>query len=107
MAYFPNGTSGACFEARWCCDCANEGDPENGNGCAIWDVHLLFNYEARDSEVSKGILDTLIADVGMENEDGTCPCRLFVEGKPEQRERRQRIERDVARYEAAMAECRQ
>ena len=47
MAYFSNGTEGECYEAEYCSGCVNfrtQGD-EGGDGCAILDLHLQWNYD--------------------------------------------------------------
>lgn len=47
MGYFPNGTAGHCFEAQWCEECLNYRDKDDGRGpgCAVLDVHLVYNYD--------------------------------------------------------------
>ena len=42
MGYFSNGTEGALYELRYCDNCQHQ-DPD-GQGCAIWLVHLLHSY---------------------------------------------------------------
>ena len=47
MAYFPNGTAGMDFVERNCSECVNYKDNGSGSeGCAIFDLHLLWNYQA-------------------------------------------------------------
>ncbi|MHC5059297.1 MAG: hypothetical protein ACYTKD_31980, partial [Planctomycetota bacterium] len=45
MAYFPNGTAGMSFVAQNCDFCAQwkarEDYPGDGEGCPVWDVHIL------------------------------------------------------------------
>lgn len=62
MAYFSNGSEGDNYMAKWCCCCENWKDLNDGrgSGCPIWDVHLLFNYEAQKNPTAKQILDMLI-----------------------------------------------
>ena len=44
MAYFSNGTEGAIYQDRYCCNCVNYRDLNDGRGygCPIWDAHLMF-----------------------------------------------------------------
>jgi hypothetical protein len=47
MAYFPNGTSGMDYVETYCSNCINYKDNGTGSeGCAIFDLHLLWNYDA-------------------------------------------------------------
>jgi hypothetical protein len=47
MAYFPNGTSGMDYEERYSSKCVNWKDNGSGSeGCFIFDLHLLWNYDA-------------------------------------------------------------
>lgn len=53
MAYFPNGTSGMDYTETYCSKCANWKDNGSGSeGCFIFDLHLLWNYEAANGEES-------------------------------------------------------
>lgn len=76
MAYFPNGTSGMVFISQNCDFCSQwrerESDyPANGEGCPVWDVHIVSGYPETD-EVRK-LLDMLISDTA------TGPrCNLFT-----------------------------
>lgn len=47
MAYFPNGTSGMVYQEKYCFKCRNYRDKGDGRGegCTIWDAHLLYSYE--------------------------------------------------------------
>lgn len=67
MAYFSNGTEGACFDYQ-CSICKYGTEP-----CPIALVQMEFNYEACNVPVARKILDTLVAD------DGT--CAMFQEFK--------------------------
>lgn len=60
MAYFPNGTSGACFDAQ-CAQC-RFGD----RACPIYFVQSTHNYGACNNETARAILDHLV------REDGSC-----------------------------------
>jgi len=72
MGYFPNGTAGEEYEARYCARCQHEYDAE-GRGCAVWDAHLLHNYDECNKPDS--ILHLLIPRKGIDNER----CLMFLE----------------------------
>lgn len=59
MAYFPNGTSGACF-AEQCARCRYGGKP-----CPIAMVQMMYNYDACGNETATAILDDLVSDDGV------------------------------------------
>ena len=69
MGYFPNGTAGMVFEERFCDNCANAID---GRSCAIYDAHLIYNYDqfAEGQEKLSNVLDMLI-------DKDKSECRLF------------------------------
>ena|ERR1700744_2816120 len=48
MAYFPNGSAGMDYEEQYCSHCVNYRDDKKcgSKGCAIFDLHLLWNYDA-------------------------------------------------------------
>lgn len=47
MAYFPNGTAGMMYVEQYCQNCVNYKDNGSGSeGCYIFDLHLLWSYEA-------------------------------------------------------------
>jgi hypothetical protein len=72
MGYFPNGTSGAEYENRYCDHCKHQA-PDDG-GCAVMLAHLVHNYDQFDNEAVKGILDTLIPE-----KDGVnMRCAMFI-----------------------------
>jgi hypothetical protein len=45
MGYFPNGTSGAFYEDRYCSDCVHGQHPLS-NICPVMVLHDRWNYEA-------------------------------------------------------------
>ena len=45
MGYFANGTEGDAFRCEYCRTCVNNGDSKSDEGCAVWDLHLLFNSD--------------------------------------------------------------
>lgn len=76
MTYFPNGTSGMIFQEQHCYHCRNwrerEGYLDGSEGCPVWDLHLIYNY---DREPQAGaILDTLIT----EDDPTPSECRMFL-----------------------------
>lgn len=75
MAYFPNGTAGELFRSRWCDNCVH--DAVYDKPCAVWGAHLLYCYGAKEKE--RAILDMLIVDNRLEMDDGSSPCKLFLE----------------------------
>jgi len=60
MAYFPNGTSGECFDNQ-CAKCRF-----GEKACPVWLVQHEFNYDACNNKVATAILDRLV------KADGTC-----------------------------------
>ncbi|MHC4753124.1 MAG: hypothetical protein ACYTFW_25075 [Planctomycetota bacterium] len=71
MAYFSNGTEGEIYREKYCAKCIHEED------CVIWDLHLLWNYDAvgKDADKTKSMaLNTLIPVDGIQNLE----CKYFV-----------------------------
>lgn len=109
MAYFPNGSAGAEYAERYCSACVHEG-PEEGPGCPIMLLHLLYNYEqhgkGKTSAKLKSVLDTLIPETkdGLDAEQ----CSMFLaKTDPEADEAEQRrLAEQPARYFEALAEMR-
>ena len=64
MAYFPNGTAGACFDAQ--CSRCKYGD----RACPVAMVQSLYNYDACNNPTARTILDTLVSDEGV--------CAMFA-----------------------------
>lgn len=86
MAYFPNGTAGDMYEAKYCNRCVHEGRVD-GPGCPVMLAHVLFAYTLCNEKEHPGkvILDLLIP----EDEDGyPKQCAMFVESY-------EAIERDI------------
>ena len=52
MGYFSNGTEGSMYEGAHCRHCIHYDD------CAVWDAHLLYNYDECNNK--KSILHYLI-----------------------------------------------
>jgi hypothetical protein len=107
MAYFPNGTSGMCYEEQYCCNCAHIGDEENG-GCPIWLLHMLYNYDqcrkGKTGKMVKSMLGTLIPET--KDGLGAEQCSMFLpkaDLEAEEAERR-RLAEQPAKYAAAMRE---
>ena len=52
MAYFSNGSEGESYLSGWCLRCRNWKDrpdiPQVGEGCPIWDAHLLYQVVANE-----------------------------------------------------------
>jgi hypothetical protein len=60
MAYFSNGSEGACFENQ-CFKCKYGMAP-----CPIACVQMVYNYDACNNDVASAILNDLVRN------DGTC-----------------------------------
>lgn len=96
MGYFPNGTAGMSYYGRWCANCKHEQaylDTEEGEGCAVWGAHLLFNYNA--TEKAQEILDFLISRTETEDELGNEKCKMYLPANDKvelEREGQQRLE---------------
>lgn len=52
MGYFSNGSEGLDFQGQFCFQCVNWRDLDDGRGegCPIWDLHLLWNYDQFERE---------------------------------------------------------
>ena len=72
MGYFSNGTEGDMYQESWCERCLNS-DMEEAPGCAVWDAHLMANYDECNNPDS--ILHWLIPRNGVINEK----CNMFRE----------------------------
>lgn len=101
MAYFPNGTSFACWQAEHCDDCLNYRDNGTGShGCAITDVHFVLDYH---EGTNAAVLDSLIPNDGPE----AFKCRMRLTSEMLEADRiAERAERDRQQYALAMAEMR-
>ena len=78
MGYFANSTEGTDYEKRWCRRCMH-GDGDSAGECAVWEAHLLCNYEQAKAGVTReptNPLHVLIPVTGIENER----CRMFISG---------------------------
>ena len=68
MGYFSNGTEGMDYQERYCRRC------RHGEDCAVWDAHLLVNYDECNDPFS--VLDLLIPrNARGDNEQ----CAMFLE----------------------------
>jgi hypothetical protein len=72
MGYFSSGTEGMDYQEQFCFHCANWRDRGDGcgEGCAIWDTHLMHNGETEKVSV----LNDLIPRDGIYNGE----CALFL-----------------------------
>ena len=80
MGYFSNGSEADDYQEKYCMKCLNwkeRNDEYNGDGCPIWDAHLMGNYTFCNHDDSP--LDVLIPrqDAGWNKE-----CRMFEREKP-------------------------
>lgn len=46
MGYFSNGTEGQCYEEQFCEKCVHY------EGCAVWALHLAYNYDEANKKDS-------------------------------------------------------
>jgi hypothetical protein len=113
MAYFPNGTAGMYYEEQYCSRCVHFRGPDGDSGCAVWLLHLLFNYEQvnDDDHPIRVMLNTLIPET--EDKLGAEQCALFYPSDPDEQadlargwDAKAREGRDRQRYQAALAEMR-
>lgn len=70
MGYFANGTEGELYEAEYCNRCVHQDDP-----CAVWLLHLAYNYSGIDDKSMSHALDMLIPRNGVHNDE----CAMFHE----------------------------
>ena len=70
MAYFANGTEGQMYEEEYCERCIH------GDGCSVWMLHLMLNYDQHDEPKIAEMLNTLIPR--KENGLGNEQCSMFV-----------------------------
>ena len=64
MAYFPNGASGEAFEEQ-CARCKY-----GQEGCPIYMVQSMYNYEACNNKTASAILNALVTQQGR--------CTMFM-----------------------------
>ena len=74
MGYFPNGTSGEMYESTFCTNCAHQ--KPNDGGCAVWMLHLVYNYDQFKDEKVANILDALIPRTA--DKLGNEECKMFA-----------------------------
>lgn len=74
MGYFSNGSEGMDYEAHYCERCIHFG-PEEGPGCPVWMLHLLYNYDQFGDERLATVLSALIP---RDDAIGNAECRMFV-----------------------------
>jgi len=71
VGYFPNGTAGDFYEAKYCARCIHDNDEE---GCAVMMAHALHNYEEcnKPDSILHMLIPRIKGDVGNEQ------CKMFV-----------------------------
>ena len=106
MAYFPNGTSGMCYEEQYCSRCTHHDGPDGDSGCAVWLLHLLYNYDHLNDDANpvRVMLNTLIPET--DDKLGAKQCTMFHQKDEGEQLELERLARQPERYEAAMAETR-
>ena len=89
MGYFPNGTAGEMYEAKWCSRCVHHLGGEH-ESCPIMVLHFLWNYDACNgneedaTDLAKArhlALGVFIEQKGAGNEE----CTMFHEGTADER----------------------
>jgi len=75
MGYFSNGTEGEYYRSAYCENCIHD----INNDCPIWNLHLLWNYEAvgtNKDEDKELALEMFIprSKNGLNNEQ----CKMFI-----------------------------
>ena len=79
MAYFPNGSASEMFQGAECRTCVHEPD-----GCAVMDVHLLWNYD----QIVDGVRECSLAYVLTDLIDDKKPlgemCAMRIQQTEEQ-----------------------
>lgn len=83
MGYFSNGTEGMIYEAQWCDKCVHQ------KGCAVWNAHMLRNYDECNKEDS--ILHMLIP----RTKGGNGKCTMFIHGERDFEEERRAEQYDM------------
>ena len=78
MGYFSNGSEGVDYECKYCSECHHQ--DLDGRGCAVWEAHMLYNYEQCNDEDS--ILHILIP---RSKDDFNEKCRMFISSKIDRR----------------------
>lgn len=79
MGYFANGSEGECYQDRWCVRCVHwkdEGDGR-GEGCPVYDLHILYNYDQLKKDSTRRALEMFIPTA--EGGIGNGQCRMFWE----------------------------
>lgn len=73
MGYFSNGTEGEMYEARYCSRCIHGPRANPDQGCPVWLLHLVANYEECNKPDS--YLNVLIP----RDDSGNKQCTMFRE----------------------------
>ena len=84
MGYFSNGSAGDSYIAQWCLRCVNWRDrhDDRGEGCPVYDLHLLYNYDQHKKDSTKRALEMFIP---RDEHGGNGRCQMFWErgkGRP-------------------------
>ena len=106
MAYFPNGTSGMCYEEEYCQHCAHGHGADDDSGCAIMLLHMLFNYDqigdTPEAKALKSCLGTLIPETP--DKLGAERCAMFLPRDVTEEADLRRLAEQPRKYEQALAE---
>lgn len=78
MGYFSNGTQGMDYEEMFCSRCIHQGGKNGQGSCAVWDAHMLHNYD--ECNKSDSILHLLIRRGDWKKkEPWNFECEMFFE----------------------------
>ncbi len=82
MAYFSNGSEGAHYEAKFCERCVHQPEGETGDGCPVWLLHLLWNYDqCNQDEAGEAKCHGLNVLWPRHERGENGDCKMFVERK--------------------------
>jgi hypothetical protein len=81
MGYFSNGDEGDLYEHNVCSRCAHHNSNPEEEGCVIWTIHLLYNYDQHKSETIKDVLSGLIPRSNVPGYNDL--CSMYHPSKPE------------------------
>ena len=86
MAYFSNGSEATTYVAHYCDHCQNYRDLDDGRGfgCAVWDLHMQWNYEQLVDGERTGPKHEALAHFIPEAEDGhPGDCTMYLDDEKE------------------------
>ena len=79
MGYFSNGTMGEMYELRYCEKCIHYGTPEDGKGCPVWFLNMMWNYSQFNDQQQAMALGLFIPRA--KDPEWNKQCAMFFEDK--------------------------